>query len=233
VAVGKHIWLWAAALSFAAHGFLGGVIASARRMQANQPQKPVKVRIVEVKKEEPKPEPKPEPPKPEPPKEKPKPKPPPKKQPATERKKPEKPPENPPQPIQGLSKDSFATEGKSGFTAPVGNTLMTEDKGIRVEEAPAMDTDLSADAKLIVSSIVTPQYTDAALDASFEGYVTVDVFVDETGAVTDAEMKKKVGYGMDDRILAAAKNARFTPRKDKLGKALKGWAEIKFNMQIP
>ncbi len=34
-------------------------------------------------------------------------------------------------PVQGLSKDSFIKGGKSTFQAPVGNTLMTGDQGIR------------------------------------------------------------------------------------------------------
>src|SRR6185437_10750058 len=114
----------------------------------------------------------------------------------------------PPKVIQGLSASSTSDKGK--FAAPLGNTLMTNDTGERVKEAPPpIDADLSADAKLDHSSITKPQYTDSALDANLEGTVVVAVFVDESGKVTDAELNKKGGYGMDERIIAAARQARF------------------------
>ena len=86
---------------------------------------------------------------------------------------------------------------------------------------------------MIRASVATPQYTDPALDAELEGTYAVDVYVDAAGAVTDAQLPKKIGYGMDERVLAAARKARFNPRKDRLGKAIAGWSEIKFRLEIP
>src|SRR5262249_42259643 len=153
---------------------------------------PVKIKIVE-KPPEPKKEPPPPPPPPPPPKPKPKPKP--KPPVATERPQPKAP--EPAKPVQGFSKDALTAGGK-GPAVPMGNTLMREDEGKRLKEPPPpLDADLSADAKLIRDSVVTPQYTDAALDANIEGYVDVDVYVEGSGKVTQAELRKKVGYGMD------------------------------------
>lgn len=215
-----------AGLSVALHGMSLAVLG-ARQLWRDEPAPPVKIRIVEKQ-----PEPKPEPP-PEKPVEKKPPKKPEKKV-ASERPPPAVPPKEPPKPIQGLSEDSIDKSGKGNVAAPLGNTLMMEDTGERVKEAPPpMDVDLSADPQLVRESVVTPQYTDAALDANFEGYVSVEVLVDESGKVVDAQLAKKVGYGMDQRILDAAFAARFLPRKNRLGRPETGWTEIRFNMQIP
>ena len=226
----KQIWLSAAALSVVWHAFGFGAITAKQNWDKSHVKDTVKIRIVE-KPPEPKVEPIPPKPAEPPPKPKPKPKEPPKV--ASERQPPKEPPKEDVKPIQGLDKNSMDPNGKGAVAAPVGNTLMTEDTGERVSDAAALAVDQTADAQLIHTSITIPQYTDAALDANFEGYVIVDVFVDEKGAVKEAELRKKVGYGMDERILLAAQAAKFIARKNKLGTAISGWTELKFNMQIP
>jgi len=136
-------------------------------------------------------------------------------------------------PIQGLTKDSVSDKGT--MSAPVGNTMMMEDTGKRVapEDVGALKGDLSSPAALIRDSIQSPPYTDQALDAALEGSWVVDVYVDVSGAVTSAELRKRIGYGMDERVLKVARSARFSPRKNKLGIAEAGWAEIKFTLVIP
>lgn len=134
-------------------------------------------------------------------------------------------------PVQGLTKDS--TSDKGTMSAPVGNTMMTEDTGKRVKDVGQIAGDLSAPATLVRDSIKIPPYTDQALDASLEGTWVVDVFVNIDGSIKDADLRKKIGYGMDERVLAAAKAAKFVPRKNKLGVSEPGWAEIKFTLVIP
>lgn len=136
-------------------------------------------------------------------------------------------------PIQGLTKESLATTGKGSFSAPVGNTLMVPDEGQRVTDAAPLDSDLSSDPKLLTGSVKIPEYTDAALEAAYEGKVIVEVYVDESGAVTQVEPQKKIGFGMDERIQAAAMTAKFSPRRNRYGKAEPGWAKITFNLQVP
>jgi protein TonB len=162
----------------------------------------------------------------------PKKKPPEKKRVASERKAPPKTPET--APVQGLSPEALTPQA-TGIAAPVGNTLLTGDEGKRInpEDYKPMAGDLSADARLILSSVKVPAYTEAALEANLEGNFIVDVFVDEAGKVLQAEVRKKVGFGMDERILEAARLARFTPRKNKFGRSEEGWAEIKFTLVIP
>jgi len=135
--------------------------------------------------------------------------------------------------IQGLSKDSLVKD--SSVSAPAGNTLMEADKGLRLspDQIRALEKNLSSDAILIQGSFEIPKYTQAALDADTEGRFIVDVFVDKAGKVVSAELRKKVGYGMDALILDSARTSKFIPRKNAKGVPLEGWAEIKFYLQIP
>lgn len=134
-------------------------------------------------------------------------------------------------PVQGLTKDSMSTEGT--MSAPVGNTLMVEDTGKRLKEVEALRGDMSAPAKLIASSMVTPPYTEEALDATLQGSFIVDVYVNLDGSVREAELRKKIGYGMDARVIEAVKASKFIPRKNRFGVAEEGWTELKFTLVIP
>jgi protein TonB len=225
------IWLVVVTVSLASHaGFLGYIDSSEfKKNFQKKPEKPLAVKIAVVEKPVEQP---PKPPEPKPlPKPKPKPKDLVKKVASLTKKEPAAVP-NEAKPIQGLNKDSFVP-GKGGFQAPVGNTLMTADEGIRVNEAPELQQDLSADAKLVAESLVKPAYTDDALDIGLEGVFTIDVFVDEIGSVSDVDIRKKIGYGMDARIIESVKTAKFLPRKDSMGTAIKGWAVISFRLTIP
>ena len=159
---------------------------------------------------------------PEPPPEKPKPKPKPQEKKVSSERKPKQEPVKPVAPVQGLSPDAMSPDGK-GIAVPVGNTLMVADEGKRLQEVqPLSNQDLSADAKLIRSSIIIPAYTENAIDAGLEGSFVVDVYVDAKGIVTSAELAKKVGYGMDIHLTNAAMKAKFEPRKDRYGQAQAG-----------
>jgi protein TonB len=134
----------------------------------------------------------------------------------------------------GLSQESFAEGGKGGFSAPAGNTTMAPDEGKRLspEEIRKLDRDLSADAKLIDGSFIKPEYTPEAEENNLEGAFVIEVYVDTQGKVLEAELRKKIGYGMDERVLNAAKNARFSPRKSPVGQALAGWTELRVRLNL-
>jgi len=134
-------------------------------------------------------------------------------------------------PIQGLTKDSLSEKGS--IAAPIGNTLMTGDEGRRLESVDALKGDMSAPARLIAQTLKTPPYTDEALDAALEGSFIVDVFVNLDGSVKEAELRKKIGYGMDSRVLSSVRDAKFIPRKNKFGVSEEGWTELKFTLVIP
>jgi len=134
-------------------------------------------------------------------------------------------------PVQGLTKDSLSDQGT--MAAPVGNTLMKEDEGKRLEQVDALRGDMSAPARLIAQTLAPPPYTEEALDAAVEGSFIVDVFVNLDGTVRDVELRKKIGYGMDSRVLAAVRAAKFIPRKNRFGVSEEGWTELKFTLVIP
>ena len=134
-------------------------------------------------------------------------------------------------PVQGLNKDSFAKSGKSTFQAPVGNTLLTGDTGIRKTSVGDMQGDLSQRAHRL--TLVKPEYTEEALQSGLEGEFVADVFVDETGHVKEVSLQKKIGYGMDAKLEAAAKSALYAPRKDAMGHAVGGWDQIVFQLVLP
>ena len=140
----------------------------------------------------------------------------------------------PPPPVLGLNPNSMSADGKSNFAVPLGNTTDAPDEGKRLtpEQVKALAKDLSADATLIGSSFVSPPYTEEAEDAGLEGLFVVEVFVDTEGRVGDAELRTKIGYGMDARVLETVRKARFTPRRDPLGKPLAGWTEIKVRLTL-
>ena len=137
-------------------------------------------------------------------------------------------------PIQGLSKDSFAP-GAGGFAAPAGNTTMAKDEGkrLRPEDVQQLKQDLSAPAKLVLESVMPPEYTLAAIDAGIEGVYKVEVYIDEEGRVTKAELTKRVGFQMDDRLLDSARNTKWLPRKDELGRSIAGWTSFTFTLKLP
>lgn len=107
---------------------------------------------------------------------------------------------------------------------------MEKDKGIRLrpEEVLALGKDLSSEAKLLLSTIKKPEKTDEALDAGLVGRYSVDVYVNANGLVTQVEISKKIGYGMDALVKKAARGARFTPRKNAKGLPIPGWTNIIF-----
>ncbi len=49
----------------------------------------------------------------------------------------------------------------------------------------------------------------------------------------DAPSDFLIGYGMDERVLAAVKQAKFIPQRNKRGLNESAWTEIKFQLEIP
>jgi TonB family protein len=125
-------------------------------------------------------------------------------------------------------------DNPNAMAIPLGNSLSVPDEGIRLtpEQASGLSQDLSSDAKLILDSIVKPAYTPEAVDANLEGRFSVDVFVEADGRVSSAELPRKIGYGMDKKVIEAALQARFKPRTDRLGRSIAGWANITFSLVI-
>ena len=209
-----------------------GIFVWAWKLPARPPRaEHVEVQVIET--EKPKPV-EPEPPKPEPPKPEPQPikmrparrvavAPPP---PTNEPPPPEPPPETPPPtnvpatpgPVHlGLSLSSTSVGG--AFAAPVGNSLAGK-PGPRAA-APAADdigpivhaAALTEQPEPINCEIPPSQYPKAALDAGFEGSVTLKLVLDATGRVRRAKALKDPGYGLGAAAERGTLRCTFKPGK--------------------
>lgn len=133
------------------------------------------------------------------------------------------PPETPPStavtpgPVHlGLSLSSTSIGG--GFSAPVGNSLAG--KPSPRASAPAGDdigpithaAALSVQPESMENGIPRGEYPPAALDAGFEGSVTLKLVIDATGRVKRATVLKDPGYGLGAAaVRSALKHFRFKP----------------------
>jgi periplasmic protein TonB len=209
-----------AALHLALFGWAWALPARARRNEK------IDVEIVEAQPKPVEPEPpKPEPPKPEPVKVRPMRRvamtaPPPV---PTEKPPPEEPPPEAPQvttpgpaPVHlGLSLSSTSVGG--AFAAPVGNSLYG--KAAPRTTAPADDVgavvraaSLNVEPEPVDTDIPAGEYPKQALDAGFEGQVTLKLVIDASGRVRRASALKDPGYGLGAAaVKSALKHFRFKP----------------------
>ncbi len=62
-----------------------------------------------------------------------------------------------------------------------------------------------------IVSKVDPQYTDQARNAKWQGTVTLNVIVDESGKPSDITVVKPLGLGLDESAVTAVSQWRFQP----------------------
>jgi TonB family protein len=67
------------------------------------------------------------------------------------------------------------------------------------------------DAPARLRAGTVPAYTPAALSASVEANVPLEIVVSESGAVTSARALEHVGYGLDEAAQQSILGYRFTP----------------------
>jgi protein TonB len=118
----------------------------------------------------------------------------------------------------GLSLSSTAVGG--AFSAPVGNSLGGGGK-LPSHAAASADSDIGPVAgaaevtslpEAINPEIPKNEYPQAALDAGFEGAVTLKILVDATGRVRHATILKDPGYGLGAAaVKVATRYFRFKP----------------------
>jgi TonB family protein len=79
---------------------------------------------------------------------------------------------------------------------------------------------------------VDPEYSPEARDARIQGTVVIYIVVNEHGRVSDITVVSPMGFGLDERAVAAVEQWRFQPgMKD--GKPVKIEAEIEVNFRFP
>jgi periplasmic protein TonB len=198
------------AVSLAAHIVLAGAILGA--MSRKPKTAAITVTIVhEVRK--------PEPPKPPPPPEKPKPIKPSKIPPPNQDVPPPKQPQEPPKPVFGVTEDSV-TQGDSGMSVRVGNTLMKEPEkkltdpnqvkpysGSRDYEAYELDRPPRP------VKTIDPEYPTMARRTGKVGRVVLRILITKTGQVAQVKVIQGpgTGLGFEEAAVAAVKQWRFSP----------------------
>jgi TonB family protein len=78
----------------------------------------------------------------------------------------------------------------------------------------------------------SPEYTDQAKAAKWQGTVVLSLTVDETGKPTDIAVKKSLGLGLDAKAVEAVSQWQFRPAT-KDGKAVAAKATIEINFRLP
>jgi protein TonB len=80
--------------------------------------------------------------------------------------------------------------------------------------------------------IPKPSYPDLARQAGIEGQVVVKALVDVDGSISDVEILKSSGNtSLDQAALSAARNAKFTPAKQR-DQAVRVWVSIPFKFSL-
>ena len=77
----------------------------------------------------------------------------------------------------------------------------------------------------------SPTYTDKARAAKVSGTVVLHFIVNEEGHVTNIQVKRSLGHGLDEKTVEAARNWRFKPAVGPEGKPVPVWTdvEVKFS----
>lgn len=77
-----------------------------------------------------------------------------------------------------------------------------------------------------------PRYTDDARQNKVQGSVKLAVLVDERGGVSSTLIFSRLGYGLDEEAIRAARTLRFKPAS-KDGKPVPFWlqVEVEFNLK--
>jgi TonB family protein len=63
----------------------------------------------------------------------------------------------------------------------------------------------------IYTKIVEPEYSDEAFYAKREGVVIISLVVHKDGTTSDLSVVRSLGFGLDERAIAAVKQWRFRP----------------------
>jgi periplasmic protein TonB len=221
-AAGRSIQPWIYAGSIAAHLAFFAVIA---RLPMPKRSDVVAIDFAELKKKTELPKPPPTPP--TPPREA-KPKPPPSRAVAQAQPKPAEEPAKEPPRRPEVGADGFADlgavplrdEGRAGpdaGTAPLAPSgpavAAPKPTSHRMKQLFAAAQEV-CDEPVVKPKVKTPgqiTYTKEGQEAEIEGSVRVQLTVDETGKVISASVLTGLGYGLDERALAAARDTLFEP----------------------
>jgi len=77
-----------------------------------------------------------------------------------------------------------------------------------------------------------PSYSEEARAAKVSGTVLLHFIVTEEGQVTNIQVKRSLGHGLDEKAAEAAENWRFEPAIGPEGKPVPVWIDVEVNFRI-
>jgi TonB family protein len=77
-----------------------------------------------------------------------------------------------------------------------------------------------------------PSYSDQARSAKVSGIVVLHLIVTAEGRTWNMQVKRSLGYGLDEQAIEAVGNWRFEPAVDPEGKPVPVWTDIEINFRI-
>lgn len=78
----------------------------------------------------------------------------------------------------------------------------------------------------------SPQFTDEAVKAKYQGVVLLQAVVTADGRATNIRVVKGIGLGLDEKAIEAVRNWRFSPARGPDGKAATVQAEIEVTFRL-
>ena len=137
---------------------------------------------------------------------------------------------------------SITTAGASGGSGTGGGAGTGRGTGVGPGNGSGVGTGESVDYNGVfsVGSVTvrpqilgrpTPGYTDEARRNQIEGSVKVSVLLKADGAVSDIQVARGLGYGLDEKAIEAARQLRFVPaQKDGHAVSVRLSLEFKFSL---
>jgi TonB family protein len=80
--------------------------------------------------------------------------------------------------------------------------------------------------------VADPEYSNEARKKKIEGVVLLSTLVNEQGMPTDIRVERGLGYGLDERAVAAVSEYRFEPAMDRDGKPVAVRISIEVNYRL-
>jgi TonB family protein len=77
-----------------------------------------------------------------------------------------------------------------------------------------------------------PSYSDQARSAKVSGIVVLHLIVTAEGQASNIQVKRSLGYGLDEQAIAAVGNWRFEPAVGSEDKPVPVWTDIEVNFRI-
>jgi TonB family protein len=112
-------------------------------------------------------------------------------------------------------------------SSPAANEALTAQA--RTEAPPVMETPGVQNPRIL--HIYLPEYTAKAREKKIEGEVVVRALFQHDGRIKNAKVEKGIGFGLDERAVAAVKRMGFVPAQLE-GKGIDAQAQVVFDFKL-